>query len=66
MLKKIIIACETLAASPPRFNPIVNVPSGKYLNNYDGDLDGARITASSGDDTIVQNIWSFLAWKSMI
>jgi len=34
---------------------VVNVSSGKYLNNFGGDSNGARITASNGDNTIEQN-----------
>ena len=33
---------------------IVNVSSGKYLNNFGGNTDGARVTASNGDGSAEQ------------
>ena len=41
---------------------IINVSSGKYLNNYGGDYDGARVTASNGDGTLEQE-WTISVYS---
>jgi hypothetical protein len=41
---------------------IVNVSGGKYLNNFGGDKNGGRITASNGDGSIEQN-WAISVYE---